>query len=177
MPDNKLTGSAGEHFVCFRLATRGWAASLTRDGLARTDILAAEAQGGGMVAIQVKTASGNASWPVGKKGTLPAVNDREWYAFVQLATDGGPKTWLVPRDHIAAVTWVGWHSWRYDPAHEGKRNTGLEGARLAPSDFDAYLERWDLLGTPTSEVPVLLLDWVRDGTAEWGLPEGHPGLT
>jgi hypothetical protein len=176
MPDNKLTKSAGEHFVCFQLARQGWAASLTRDGLARTDILAAQPESGEMVAIQVKAASPNPSWPVGKKGTQPSVNKHEWYAFVQLAADGGPKTWLVPRDHVAAVTWVGWHAWRYDPAHKGRRNTGLEGARLAPSDFAEYAERWDLLGNPTNRVPVLLPRWVADGVNDWALPEGHPGL-
>jgi hypothetical protein len=38
--DTKLTGSAGEHYVCSMLARYGWAPSLTRDGLERTDILA-----------------------------------------------------------------------------------------------------------------------------------------
>jgi len=37
--DNKLT-AVGEHHVCAQLARREWAPSLTRDRLARTDILA-----------------------------------------------------------------------------------------------------------------------------------------
>ena len=61
--DNKLTGSAGEHYVCSMLARAGWAASLTRDGLARTDILAvkssAERQ---MIEVQVKTIT-SGPWP------------------------------------------------------------------------------------------------------------------
>lgn len=41
-PDTKLSASAGEHYVCSMLARAGWAASLTRDGPARTDILAVQ---------------------------------------------------------------------------------------------------------------------------------------
>jgi hypothetical protein len=41
--DQKLTGSAGEHFVCSTLAQLDWAASLTREGVARADILAVRA--------------------------------------------------------------------------------------------------------------------------------------
>jgi hypothetical protein len=38
--DTKLTGSAGEHHVCSMLARYGWAASLNRSGLERSDVLA-----------------------------------------------------------------------------------------------------------------------------------------
>jgi len=37
--DTKMTGTIGEHFACAMLARHGWAPALTRDGLARTDIL------------------------------------------------------------------------------------------------------------------------------------------
>jgi hypothetical protein len=38
--DTKLTGSAGEHYVCSMLARYRWAASLNRNGLERSDVLA-----------------------------------------------------------------------------------------------------------------------------------------
>jgi hypothetical protein len=44
MADRKLTGSSGEHYVCYALARQGWIASLTRDGLERSDILAVNAE-------------------------------------------------------------------------------------------------------------------------------------
>lgn len=53
-----MTKSAGEHWVCSVLASAGWGAALTRDGLERTDILAVRADGTRrMIEVQVKTAS------------------------------------------------------------------------------------------------------------------------
>ena len=40
MADTKQTKSIGEHWAASELARRGWAPAFTRDGLARTDILA-----------------------------------------------------------------------------------------------------------------------------------------
>jgi hypothetical protein len=105
--DTKLSGSAGEHYVCSMLARMGWAASLTRDGLARTDILAEKASADRrMIEVQVKTITvGN--WPLGVKGTDGALSDREWYVFVRLGQFlDRPRTWVVPRDHVAAATWI-----------------------------------------------------------------------
>jgi hypothetical protein len=55
VPDRKLRGSAGEHLVCGVLAQFNWAAALTREGVARTDVLAANAETGRTVSLQVKT--------------------------------------------------------------------------------------------------------------------------
>jgi hypothetical protein len=57
MVDTKLVKSAGEHWVCAALAHAGWAAALTRDGLARTDILAVHTGTGQLIEVQVKAAS------------------------------------------------------------------------------------------------------------------------
>lgn len=40
MVDRKMTKTVGEHWVCATLARHNWAPALTRDGIARTDILA-----------------------------------------------------------------------------------------------------------------------------------------
>jgi hypothetical protein len=45
VPDTKQTKSIGEHHVCSMLARWAWAPALTRDGLARTDILAVFTRG------------------------------------------------------------------------------------------------------------------------------------
>ena len=74
--DTKLSGSAGEHYVCSMLARIGWAASLTRDGLARTDILAVQASAERrMIKVQVKTITAG-MWPLGAKGTAGALSLR-----------------------------------------------------------------------------------------------------
>ena len=73
MVDTKQTKTIGEHHVAAELARRGWASALTRDGLERTDILAALADGSDrrLIEIQVKAARGARmdaiSWPLGSK--------------------------------------------------------------------------------------------------------------
>jgi hypothetical protein len=175
--DNKLTKSAGEHFVCSELARRGWAGSLTRDGLERTDILAIHPDSGRMVALQVKAALPKPSWLVGVKGMQPSRQPNEYFTFVHLGlVEERPSVWVVPRDHLAAVAWVGFHAWRYAPEHEGNRHADVSAARVAPSDFERYENRWDLLGQPTDQAPVLLPEWVLADIPAWGLPNGHPGF-
>jgi hypothetical protein len=176
--DTKLSASAGEHYVCSMLARAGWAGSLTRDGLARTDILAvqssAERQ---MIEVQVKTIRVG-SWPLGRKGILPAIGPREWYVFVRLGQfPDRPETWIVPRDHVAAATWIGHMSWLNEPtAAPGARNAGIESARIGSEVWDRYADRWDLLDEPAASAPVMLPAWMRDRieTAGVGLPPEHP---
>jgi len=66
--DNKLTGAAGGHHVCAELARRDWAPSLTRDGFARTDILAVHTETRVMIEVQVKTSRKALSWPLAGSG-------------------------------------------------------------------------------------------------------------
>src|SRR5260370_17489402 len=70
MVDRKMTKTVGEHWVCATLARHDWAPALTRDGIARTDILAVGTllPDRPTIEIQVKTASArgrNPSWPLG----------------------------------------------------------------------------------------------------------------
>ena len=89
--DTKLTAAAGEHYVCSMLARYGWAASLTRDGLERTDVLAVHSLSRVMVEVQAKTIR-TWSWMLGRKGTLPDLSGHEWYVFVELgAPPGTPR--------------------------------------------------------------------------------------
>lgn len=176
--DSKLSASAGEHYVCSMLARYGWAASLTRDGLARTDILAVQAsEQRRMVEIQVKTIT-SGSWPLGVKGTVPAISDREWYVFVRLGRfPGRPDTWVVPRDHVAAATWIAHMSWLHAPdAKPGTRNAGIASARVGPEVWGPYEDRWDLLACSSDQAPVLLPLWMRRGidNPQVGLPDRHP---
>src|SRR3954452_505357 len=70
--DRKLTGSADEHFVCSALAQLGWAASLTREGVARADILAVHASSARrLIEVQVKTisTSGTRAGPWAQSGS------------------------------------------------------------------------------------------------------------
>jgi hypothetical protein len=153
--DNKLTGAAGEHHVCSELARRNWAPSLTRDGLARTDILAVHTETRVMIEVQVKTSSKALSWPLGHKGTIASISEREWYVFVclnELPTQ--PRCWVVPRDHVAAATWIGHMSWLTDSsAKAGSRNVGIDRARISADTWERYEDRWHLLQEPATSAP------------------------
>ena len=90
--DRKLRGSSGEHLVCGVLAQFNWAAALTREGVARTDVLAVNADTGKTVTIQVKTTwrekklktDRPVGWRLGMKDILPAAAPTEWYVMVKL---------------------------------------------------------------------------------------------
>ena len=181
--DTKLTGVAGEHYVCSMLARYRWAPSLTRDGLERTDILAVHTETRRMIEVQVKTLrvntpGGRGAWPLGLKGTRRAIRDHEWYVMVTLPPPPAePECYVIPRDHVAAATWIAHTYWFTDPAvPAGTRNTPIQNARVSVKEFVRYRERWDDLQTPTSEVPVLLHPWMRNAMHDErvGLPEDHP---
>ena len=180
MPDRKLRGSAGEHLVCGVLAQFNWAAALTREGVARTDVLAANAETGRTVSLQVKTTwvkTGRlANWLLGN--VLLSTAPSEWYVMVKLE---GPapahcRYFVVPRDHVAAASWISHQNWLTDPsAAPGTRNAPQAQARVDETVFVGYENRWDLLNKPTDDAPVLLPSWCRTRALEKrvGLPPGH----
>jgi hypothetical protein len=178
-----MTKTVGEHWVCATLARHNWAPALTRDGITRTDILAVGTHLARRptVEIQVKTASDKGprtSWQLGGVTQLSAASEHEWFVLVLLpAFPVAPSAFVVPRDHVSAATWIVHQNWRTDPsAAQGKRNAGLSQARIELVIWQGYEDRWDLLGTPTSESPVLLPGWLRQRSQEKrvGLPAGHP---
>jgi hypothetical protein len=183
MVDTKMTKTVGEHWACATLARHGWAPALTRDGIERTDILAVGTHlpRRPTLEIQVKAASDRGtrtSWPLGGVVHAFAASEHEWFVLVLLPkVPQAPKAFVVPRDHVCAAAWIAHEDWRTDPsAPEGKRNAGVSRARTALKIWQRYEDRWDLLGTATSRVPVLLPDWLRERAQDnrVGLPPGHP---
>lgn len=182
MADSKLTKSIGEHYVCAALAYEGWAASLTRDGLARTDILAVKATDAGertLVEIQVKTTTtvSRPSWMLGDVKAPQGL--REWYVLVAAGKRlrDGTRCFVLPRLHAQAASWIGHHTWLHDPnAKPGTRNTQIGQSRPYHVDFLGYEERWDLLDRPTDDVEVLLPQRMREDIdrPNVGLPPAHP---
>lgn len=174
--------TAGEHWVCSVLAQSGWGPALTRDGLARTDILAVKVdKRRRMIEVQVKTASPHTkpSWPLGTNSQSPALSPNEWFVLVALNADPtiAPASYIVPRDHVAAAAWMVHEDWRTDPsAKPGTRNATVERSRVFAPIWERYRERWDLLDAPTDEAPVLLPPRLRELATDprVGLPEGHP---
>lgn len=183
MVDTKMVKTVGEHWVCATLARRNWAPALTRDAIARTDILAVgtDLPHRPMVEIQVKTASdvGNqTSWALGGVTQIVAASEHEWFVFVLLPKlPAAPMAFVVPRNHVSAATWIVHENWRTDPSiPKGQRNAGLDRARIRMDIWQGYEGRWDLLENPTSEAPVLLPGRLRDlaQNKRVGLPPNHP---
>jgi hypothetical protein len=179
--DRKLTGSSGEHYVCYALTRKGWVASLTRDGLERTDILAVHTDSRRMIEVQVKSTRpiGVVSWLLGAKGLIAARSNREWYVFVELSSDltQASRCYVVPRDHVAAATWIVHQNWLTSPeAKPGTRNTPVSLARVNTDIWRRYESRWDLLELDADRAPVMLPGWLRLRALEHrvGLPPSHP---
>jgi hypothetical protein len=130
-----------------------------------------------MIEVQVKTSRKVLTWPLGRKGTLPAISEREWYVFVRLGdVPTQPRCWIVPRDHVAAATWISHMNWLTDEnAKPGTRNAGIESARVGAEVWERYEDRWDLLHAPATNAPVLLPTWMRAKIDDSlvGLPEHH----
>jgi hypothetical protein len=183
--DRKLTGSAGEHFVCSALAQLGWAASLTREGVAHADILAVHASSARrLIEVQVKTISHNRkpSWPMGANWLAAAETDHEWYVFVLLAADmrDRPRCFVVPRDHAVAGAWIAHEDWRTMPGiPAGKRNTPVVRGRMGLEVWVRYEERWDLLDESSYHAPVMLPPHYRQLLDEprMNFPDWHPWST
>lgn len=158
----------GERWVCATLARYGWAPALTRDGIARTDIPGCRHPPGRLPTLesQVKAANDTrprTSWPLGGVTCVTAASEREWFVFVPVPRLSlPPRAFVVLRDHVSPGTWIVHKNWRTDPsAAPGKRNAGITQARIEVTIWKGYEDRWDLLGTPTGEAPVLLPAWLR----------------
>ncbi|KXP08826.1 hypothetical protein [Tsukamurella pseudospumae] len=184
--DKKLVKSVGEHWVCSELARRGWATALTRDGLARTDILAVntELPDRPMIELQVKTVTQqrpgqSVRWLVGKTVGQNDASDREWFVLVVVPPGDSPlKGYVIPRDHLTAATHLQHTDWLKTPNPKRERRAGMDQARLHDTKIENYSGRWDLLERPTSESPDLLpaeLTALIDDPRV-GLPDGHPWL-
>lgn len=185
MADTKQTKTIGEHHVASELARRGWAPALTRDGLERTDILAVKPDDPNrrMVEIQVKTARGarweKISWPLGTKSQGPSRHEREYFVMVAVPLDDTvpPRSFVVPRAHVAAAAWIEHMDWLTQPGiPPGTRNASVDRSRVTLATFEPYRDRWDLLLVDEHSAPVLLPSHFRALAAEprVGLPPGHP---
>jgi hypothetical protein len=186
MADNKLTKSAGEHWTCAMLSRRGWSPALTRDGIARTDILAVAThiESRPTIEVQVKSANGSSdktSWMLGAKAQDADRSGHEWFVLVALPPmPAPPRGFVVPRDHVWGAVWVVHQNWLTEPGIPlGRRNAPMSQARTNLEVFAKYEDRWDLLDQPTSLALVLLPPWIRSKAREEGvgLPPNHPWNT
>ena len=79
-----------------------------------------------------------------------------------------------------AAAWIVHQDWLTSPdVPQGRRNAPVSQARVGCSVWKSYEDRWDLLGTPTDDVPVLLPSSLQERAQldRVGLPPGHPWVT
>ena len=141
MADNKLTKSIGAHWACAELARWGWSPALTRDGLARTDVLAVATHLSTRptIEVQVKTANENpgvTTWLLGEKGEASALSEREWFVLVVVPRQRAQavRGFVAPRDHVSAATWIVHQQWLTEPGvPAGRRNAPHSRARVRVS--------------------------------------------
>lgn len=179
MVDTKQTKSVGEFDACAQLAMRGWAPALTRDGLAYTDIIATSESlhDAPFLSIQVKTSRGK-NFPINVVKIPVDTSNHDWFILTQWDQDTNTlEHYIVPRNHVIAIVWAGHMRWLNDPnVPAGKRNAGVEAARIQATDFVGYHERWDLLEKPTDECPILAEHWIHEELLkpETALRPDHP---
>jgi hypothetical protein len=113
--DRRTTKSIGEHWVCNEFARHGWAPTLNRDGIARTDILAVgtHLEERPRVEVQVKSATQggrleSVRWTLGSLIPQLARSDAEWVVLVSIPVDlcQPPVGFVVPRDHAVAGAYI-----------------------------------------------------------------------
>jgi len=141
-----LTAAAGEHYVAYQLAKRGFIIGLTRGGTQSVDLLVSNQKGDKIISLQVKTKD-NAyeerkgkpeecrwAWFVGKKA-FDKKSDRFLYVFVDMKGSAGepPSFFIVPSNDV--VDFLG-----SDP-----EEWSIPSFLIYLNEKDKYLERWDII--------------------------------
>ncbi len=121
---SKLTGTAGEHFVAYKLSCLGYIAAMSREGSPTVDILVSNLDGSRTIAIQVKTTGWatrtrgrgtgkrpyELQFPLGYK-SAKTKGDNFVFAFVDLNgldSEKEPDIYIVPSDFVFTYSepWV-----------------------------------------------------------------------
>jgi hypothetical protein len=87
-----------------------------------------------------------------------------------------PRSFVVPRDHVAAAAWIRHMAWLIEPGiPPGRRNVGPDRSRVEAAVFERYEDHWDLLLAPAHKAPILLPARFRQLAQDLkvGLPPEH----
>lgn len=170
-----LSGTAGEYHVVAELSKRGWLATITIKNAPGTDVLAQHVDTGALVAIQTKTSTDSDSFILSMKDETPTDKTDSWYVLVRLrGLDARPDFYVMPRNHVSAVCFVGHRNWLSKPGRGGRDRKDNPMRGIHQSEIQAYREQWDWLKRPATEVPYQLPEWFERHVPRIGLPESHP---
>lgn len=175
----RLTGATGEFHVAAELSRRLWMASITPQGVERTDVLAQHLATRQVIALQVKTAGAGNQFRLGRKLEEPTREENEWVVLVSLqAENERPAFYIIPRNVVAAFIWVDHRRWLAQPARSGRPHKDTDQRSIRPPQVSEYRDRWEWLHEPASSIPYHLPDWFYDASRDdhFGLPPGHPGV-
>lgn len=160
-----LTGSAGEHYIMFRLLKLGYLAGLAPQGAPNADIIATDITGKKAVAIQVKTRlpkGRDNGWHMRDKHEK-LIENNLYYCFVNLL-DEAPIVYIIPSKIVAEVVSISHKIWLALPGRNGKKHKDNAMRRLLPDYAKAlktdnpftrkytegwlpkYRENWEILG-------------------------------
>ena len=153
--DSVLTGSAGEHYVLYRLHREGILAAQSPAGAREADILVFNQDGvGRRVQVKTRTYGADGGWHMGEKHERlrdPGLI----YAFVDLEPEP-PVVYIVPSEVVADVLALSHQEWLAAPGKGGRAHRDHPMRRLIPEYsfavpgyggrwLDNYRDRWDML--------------------------------
>jgi hypothetical protein len=154
-PDSVLTGSAGEHYVLYKLHREGILAAQSPTGAREADILVFDRSNlGKRVQVKTRTHGADGGWHMGVKHER-IVDDGLIYAFVDLEPEP-PVVYLVPSRVVAGAVAISYKSWLTAPGVGGRPHRQSDFRRLLPEWsfpvegfegrwLEQYRDRWDLL--------------------------------
>jgi hypothetical protein len=159
-------GSAGEHYVLYKLHRHGMLSAPAPRGYKAVDLIVLNPDRSVAASLQVKTRTKgrDGGWHMGEKHetiVLPAL----FYCFVDFQAEM-PVTYIVPSRVVAEVVSRAYRAWLAAPGKRGKPHQETTFRRVQPSyDFpvpgydagwmDQYRENWALLRA-TAAVPAAL---------------------
>jgi hypothetical protein len=159
--DSILTGTAGEHYVLYRLLLEGLLASLSPTNAYAADILVFSPRMlvGSMVQVKTRTTGRDSGWHMRRKHET-LVHPRLFYAFVDLER-ASPVVHIVPSEVVADVLRRAHGAWLSIPGIRGQPHRDSDLRRILPRYahpvpglddgwLDHWLERWDLLKEETA---------------------------
>ena len=111
------------------------------------------------------------AWSVWAERT--SFTEYEWYVLVGLRGElERPEFFIVPRDFVAAFTWVSHRRWLSEEGRSGPhKNSQMRSIR--GEWIGDFRERWDILERSTYEVESSHDAWVLEQARSFGLPDGH----
>lgn len=164
---SSLVGSAGEHYIMYKLLRNNLIAALAPEGAPNADIIVTDIEGNKTAVIQVKTRrdiGSDKGWHMKKKHET-IVGERLFYCFVDLGSEEGhsPQVYVIPSSKVAEVIKRAHEIWLETPGRGGRKHKDTDMRRLLPDYssklplspkkdkmmgagwMEKYHEKWDLL--------------------------------